>query len=306
LINSDWSVRFCPSCGGAQISSVPVMASEPKAELLNFKEVKNYFIGLRKNQIFFSYYRCENCFMLYCPWYFSNSQLKELYSDMPNNLLGEDKSVISRTQSGYVKQIARRVSQIDTYFEIGPDIGLVTNSIVKKFHPKTVLLFEPNLSVHSQLELSAKPTKSIKIYLDTNFSEAHRPDLTVGVHVYDHLLDPLAELRNLLKSSGSKSMIAIVVHNEKSVLRKLLNSKWPPFCLQHPQLYNRKTLKDLLERAGWQNITFKSTVNWFSLDHFVKTGASVLGLNPKYFFFVPKIQIPFRLGNMICFAEKLK
>ena len=225
---------------------------------------------------------------------------------MPDNLLGEDKSIISRTQSGYVKQIARRVSQVDTYLEIGPDIGLVTNSIVKRFHPKTVMLFEPNLSVHSQLELSAKPTKSIKIYSDTNFSESHKPDLTVGVHVYDHLLDPLEELRNLFNSSASKSSIAIVVHNEKSVLRKLLNSKWPPFCLQHPQLYSRKTLKNLLERAGWQNITFKSTVNWFSLDHFVKTGASVLGLNPKYFFFVPKIQIPFRLGNMICFAEKLK
>jgi Zn-finger protein len=306
LINSDWSVRFCPSCGGAKISSAPIMASEPKAELLNFKEVKNYFIGLRKNQIFFSYYRCENCFMLYCPWYFSNSQLKELYSDMPDNLLGEDKSVISRTQSGYVKQIARKVSQVDTYLEIGPDIGLVTNAIVKKFHPNTVLLFEPNLSVHSQLELSAKPSKSIKIYPDTHFSESHRPNLIVGVHVYDHLLDPLGELKILFNSSASKSAIAIVVHNEKSVLRKLLNSKWPPFCLQHPQLYSRKTLKDLLERAGWQNITFKSTVNWFSLDYFVKTGASVLGLNPKYFFFVPKIQIPFRLGNMICFAEKLK
>jgi len=98
--------------------------------------------------------------------------------------------------------------------------------------------------------------------------------------------------------------IAIVVHNEKSFLRKVLNKRWPPFCLQHPQLYNKKTLTNLLEKAGWTNVIIRPTTNWFSLDHFVKMGASILGLNPKYFFFIPKMQIPFRLGNMICIAEK--
>ena len=306
MISSDWSVRFCPSCGGAQISSVPVMASEPKAELLNFKEVKNYFIGLRKNQIFFSYYRCENCFMLYCPWYFSNSQLKELYSDMPDNLLGEDKSVISRTQHGYVSQISKYVNKVRIYLEVGPDIGLVTNSIVKRFNPETVLLIEPNQSIHQQLKQSAHPTQNINIYLNHSNFEPHRPDLCVGIHVYDHLLDPLNELKDLYEVSVVGAKIAIVVHNEKSFLRKVLSKRWPPFCLQHPQLYNKKTLRNLLEKAGWTNIIIKPTTNWFSFDHFVKMGASVLGLNPKYFFFIPRIQLPFRLGNMICIAEKEK
>jgi|LakMenE18May11ns_1017448.scaffolds.fasta_scaffold9885436_2 hypothetical protein len=306
MVNSDWDARKCPSCNSTQISSSAVISSRPKAETLNFEELKNYFIGLRENQIFFSYFRCENCFLLYCPWYFSDQQLQKLYSDMPDNLLGEDKSVISRTQSGYVRQISKKISQVETYLEIGPDIGLVTSAVVKRFYPNTVLLFEPNLSVHSQLEISAQPAQKIKIYSGTQYDESYKPDLTVGVHVYDHLLAPLIELTNLFRFSADRSTIAIVVHNEKSLLRKILGNKWPPFCLQHPQLYNKKTLRNLLEKAGWTNIIIKPTTNWFSFDHFVKMGASVLGLNPKYFFFIPRIQFPFRLGNMICIAEKEK
>jgi hypothetical protein len=160
------------------------------------------------------------------------------------------------------------------------------------------------LSLHSQLKESAKPTKSINIYTSHTNIEPHKPDLCVGVHVYDHLLTPLVELQDLSNSSAPGAKIAIVVHNEKSLLRKVLSKKWPPFCLQHPQLYNKKSLIHILNKAGWVTISVKPTTNWFSLDHFVKMGASVLGLNPKYFFFVPKIQIPFRLGNMICIAEK--
>jgi hypothetical protein len=303
-VDKDWVFRSCPTCNSKIFSKLPVISSSIRAENLSFNEVKKYFIGLRNQQIFFSYYRCNNCNLLCNPWYFSDEQLSILYSDMPDNLLGDEKSVISRTQSGYVNQISKFVKKVGTYLEVGPDIGLVTNSVVKRFEPETVLLIEPNLSVHRQLKQSATPAKIINIYLNHSNFEPYRPDLCVGVHVYDHLLDPLNELKDLFDSSAMGAKIAIVVHNEKSFLRKVLSKRWPPFCLQHPQLYNKRTLKNLLEKAGWRNVIIRPTTNWFSLDHFVKMGASILGLNPKYFFFVPKIQIPFRLGNMICIAEK--
>jgi hypothetical protein len=304
VASQDWDSRDCPYCASKTFSKLPIISSLIQAENLSYNEVRKYFIGFRNEQIFFSYYRCNNCELLYCPWYFSSEQLGNLYSDMPDNLLGEDKSVISRTQSGYVNQISKYTKKVRTYLEVGPDIGLVTNSVVKRFEPETVLLIEPNLSVHPQLKQSATPTKNINIYLNHSNFEPNKPDLCVGVHVYDHLLNPLNELKDLFQSSATGAKIAIVVHNEKSFLRKVLSKRWPPFCLQHPQLYNKKTLTILLEKAGWTNVIIRPTTNWFSLDHFVKMGASILGLNPKYFFFIPKVQIPFRLGNMICIAEK--
>ena len=75
------------------------------AEKMSWIEVKDYFIGLRKEQVFFSYYRCLDCKLLYCPWYFSADQLSKLYSEMPDNTMGEDKSTVSRTQSAYARWI---------------------------------------------------------------------------------------------------------------------------------------------------------------------------------------------------------
>jgi hypothetical protein len=274
------------------------------AEESDLVAVKKAFIGFRKDQLFFSYFRCANCGLLYSPWYFSQLQLNELYAEMPDNLLGEDKLIISRTQSGYVNQLSKYISDVDSYLEVGPDIGLVTERIVYRFKPNNIILVEPNKAVHKELIENCK--SKAKIHIQDSLIEvknAH-PDLIVGVHVYDHLLNPLEELGQLNQMAPKGARLVLVVHNEKSLLRKILKSKWPPFCLQHPQLYNKKTLSKLLELSGWRVVTIRRTINWFSLNHLVKTGAYILGINPKVFNFLPKIQIPFILGNMICIAEK--
>ena len=65
---------------------------------------------------------------------------------MPDNLLGEDKSIISKTHQGYVKQISKKIEKSNSYLEIGPDIGLVTRSVISQFEPNKVVLIEPNIS----------------------------------------------------------------------------------------------------------------------------------------------------------------
>jgi hypothetical protein len=303
-LSKDWAKRACPLCGSEIHSDKPVVRSSPRAEQLNFLEAKDYFIGFRKNQVFFSYYRCEKCALLYCPWYFSEVQLNELYSDMPDNLLGENKNVIARTQTGYTKFIAKYVKRVITYLEIGPDIGLVTTSIVNLFSPSNLLLVEPNISVHDQLRINAGSKSNIDIVASRFQLKPAKPDLMVGVHVYDHLLDPLYELTELYSLAANNGKIAIVVHNEKSILSKILRKKWPPFCLQHPQLYNKNTVKNLLSSAGWQVLVTKPTTNWFTLNHFVNMGLSLFGVKHNTLNILPSVSLPIRLGNMILICGK--
>ena len=300
----DWVKRTCPICGSDDFSTKPIAKSSPRAEQLNFSQAKEYFIGFRKNQVFFSYYRCKNCKLLYCPWYFSEEQLNELYSDMPDNLLGESENIIAQTQEGYVKYIAKYLKRVNTYLEIGPDIGLVTNKIVKLFSPTNLFLIEPNITIHSQLIKNAGTVSNVKIFSRQDQLEQCSPDLCVGVHVYDHLLNPLKELSQLCHLSADEGIIAIVVHNEKSLLSKILKNKWPPFCLQHPQLFNKRTLSSLLLKADWLVINSKPTTNWFTLEHFISMGISLFGLNLKLNRFIPKTPIPIRFGNMIVIAVK--
>jgi hypothetical protein len=134
------------------ISTAPDAKARMQAELMSWSEVKDFFIGLRNDQVFFSYFRCEECELLYCPWYFSKDQIALLYAAMPDNTMGEDKSTVSRTQSAYANWImSRKDTSNKRYLEVGPDIGLVANQIVKINKPEFVSFLEPNRSVRAEL-----------------------------------------------------------------------------------------------------------------------------------------------------------
>jgi len=302
--NSDWLRRKCPVCGSTKIPSKPSSFAKKPAEKMSWDDAKSYFIGLRKDQVFFSYFRCGDCELLYCPWYFTKEQIGLLYSEMPDNTMGEDKSTVSKTQSAYAKWILQDPIKADAYLEVGPDIGLVSKEILILGSPKRISFIEPNLSVRKELLDSVSDVSSVEI---VDFIEDLRTtdfNLIVGVHVYDHLLDPILDLRNIHTRAAAGAHLSVVVHNEKSLLRNILKAKWPPFCLQHPQLYNPKTLSNMLERSGWTARKVKRSTNWYHLRYFIDVAFSVLGIKDRVSGYLPDIEFPIQLGNIICLAVK--
>ena len=304
-MQSDWIVRSCPNCESNSVSDSPVAKSARPAESMTFAEVKANFVGLRSDQIFFSYFRCRECELLYAPKYFSENQLAELYREMPDNLMGEDKATVSKTQSGYVNWLSKKVSQIDNYLEIGPDIGLVAGEVQKKFKVQGSVMIEPNKSVHNDLKENLSNSR-VEVYeYISELKSSDKFDLMAGIHVYDHLLDPVKDLLEMRSHATDQANLLIVVHDEKSLLRKAMKSKWPPFCLQHPQLYNPSTLREILRKAGWELEHLSKSTNWWHLDHFAEMGSGVIGLPTKWSKILPSVELPTRLGNMIALARRV-
>jgi hypothetical protein len=302
--NPDWLRRNCPLCGSEKIPLVPNSIARKPAEKMSWDEAKSYFIGIRNDQVFFSYFRCTDCDLLYCPWYFTKEQIAVLYSEMPDNTMGEDKSTVSKTQSAYAKWILRDGVKADAYLEVGPDIGLVSKEIAALGSPKRISFIEPNTSVRKELLDNVSTVRSVEI---VDFIENLKNtdfNLIVGVHVYDHLLDPIEDLRNIYVRAAESACLSIVVHNEKSSLRKVMKAKWPPFCLQHPQLYNPNTLSKLLEKSGWTARKVEKSTNWYHLKYFMAMGFSVIGVRDRYSPYLPNFEFPIRLGNLICLADK--
>jgi hypothetical protein len=286
------------------ISTAPDSKARMQAELMSWVEVKDFFIGLRNDQVFFSYYRCQECELLYCPWYFSKDQIALLYAAMPDNTMGEDKSTVSRTQSAYANWImSRKNTSNKRYLEVGPDIGLVANQIVKINKPEFVSFLEPNRSVRAELleSVAVVESKEVVDFIDELVTKDF--SLIVGVHVYDHLLDPVGDLANLRTRVEVGASLSIVVHNESSLLRKLMGPKWPPFCLQHPQLFNPQTQKKLFAKSGWELLEVKRSTNWYHMKYFVSMVASILGTSTAVSKVFPNVEFPIRLGNTISMAK---
>jgi len=101
------------------------------------------------------------------------------------------------------------------------------------------------------------------------------------------------------------SKLLIVVHDEASLLRKIMKSHWPPFCLQHPQLFNRTSLKLMLESAGWQMDFQSKSINWQQMNLFFEKGFKVLGFPSNWTRILPAQEIPLILGNQIVLAAPL-
>lgn len=304
MIDTEWSNRRCPSCGSNEKNIHSSISSTNPAENLSFEEVKNSFVGLREKQLFFSFFRCSNCFLLYSPQYFSPNQLNVLYSEMPDNLMGEEKSVASKTQSTYVKKIAKYVINSDAFLELGPDIGLVTKEAISVFNPQKITLVEPNKAIWPDLrKLNAK---NLEIYESVQDIPKFLYNLVVGIHVFDHLVNLEDEFGAINKNTTSSAFLALVVHNEKSILRFFLNKKWPPFCLQHPQIFNPQSARRMLENYGWEVQKVTRTTNYYTTRNFIQITSKIIGKEIKLLNKIPNFQIPIKLGNILIIAKKSK
>jgi hypothetical protein len=134
------------------------------------------------------------------------------------------------------------------------------------------------------------------------------PDAAIGaaamIHVLDHALEPLALLERLTGKLAHGGALAIVTHDESSLMARTLGPRWLPYCLQHPQLYRPATISGAVVAAGLELVEVSKTSNDFPLAYLVKHGLSAAGLPHDW---VPAAQRPalaLKLGNLITVARQ--
>lgn len=295
--------RSCPACGAS--APKDEVRSAPPAETLSLDALRPYWSGLFKEKIFFSYDRCGQCGLLFAPSYFTPEQLGELYNDMAPNMDVVPTAAIEATQRSYW-DTARKAGALDGgYLEIGPDVGYIVRHAVRDGNFDRFWLFEPNKAVHAQLAdaTDGRPHEISVEMDDLSIVPDESVGLAVMVHVLDHVLDPMAALQRVRAKLKPGGVLMIVTHNERSVLRKLMSTRWPPFCLQHPELYNPASMEQILRRAEYSAVDVERSKNYFPIAFMVRQAAYTVGLNLERLP-LPRTAIGLRLGNMITLARR--
>jgi hypothetical protein len=210
-----------------------------------------------------------------------------------------------RTQERYAETLLAIRPDGGDYLEIGADIGLLAHRCARGSQFGHLWLYEPNIDVRAELRqrLQTQPNT----VLDKMSPGKEVPDGAVStaamVHVLDHLLDPLEMLETLHSKMSRGAALLIVAHNSSSLLARALGRRWPPFALQHPQIFNRTSLGALLARSGFSITEAKGAVNYFPFWHLVRAAFTVCGLSPSLAT-LPSPIVPIRLGNMLIVAQK--
>ncbi|MEP6966747.1 MAG: class I SAM-dependent methyltransferase [Pseudomonadota bacterium] len=295
--------RDCPGCGAAPPPAAAV-ASRPPAESMAFEDLVPHWNGFFKQRVFFSYVRCRACGLLFAPIFFDAGQLAALYAQMAPNMDLIPQAALRRTQRGYFDVLKAHARLEGGYLEVGPDVGLFTQNCVREGCFDAWWLYEPNRDVIGALSAAVAGRAHAIIHDMDGFDSA--PPGSVGaavmIHVLDHLLDPAAALRDLRGKLAPDGRLLIVVHDESSALSRLLGRRWPAFCLQHPEVYNRRSLRALLERAGYRLVTVERTVNYFPVQFLLKHLLWACGLKAERVPAFGGLTLGLRLGNLIAVA----
>lgn len=296
--------RKCPLCDGND-STIEYKDKLP-AETLNFAEIEKSWVTSFKYRTYFTYNRCCKCGMLYSPIYFNDSTLARLYKNMPENNQGIPSDSLIKTQECYFNFLEKKVSLTGNYLEIGPDVGHFTKICSQIGNFKNVWLYEPNVNTHDALK---KSVKAETICISTNMSDFSQiPDqslsLAIMIHVLDHVIEPTKTILEIHKKLRANGAVLIVTHDEKSLLTRVLGTKWPPFCLQHPHLFNTQTISKMLKVCGLENISTYKTPNYFPVTHLLRHFVNLIGISPDLIPKLSKPQIPLMLGNIATIGFK--
>lgn len=298
--------RSCPTCGYDNRGALPAISSSPAAEILPTDELKARWAGFFGDKVFFSYLRCNHCGLLYCPSYLSEDSIGDFYGHMADNTAGLDVGTVARTQREYLGVLRDDVALRGNYLELGPDIGLFTRLVMQAGNFETVTLVEPNVAVHDTLA-GAVANHRLRIWDDAGRVETlddESIDLAVLIHVLDHLIDVRSTLNCLRKKMRPGGRLLIVTHDESSLLAKVLKARWPPYCLQHPQLYRGSTMNRTLSPAGFEVVRIVKTRNHFPAGYLLEHGAWALGKVRIKQPAAGRFVLPLRLGNIATVARR--
>lgn len=300
---ANFPTRSCPACGST--IRKPEAASDRAAESLTLDGLRPYWRGLFQEKVFFTYDRCGGCGLLYAPVFFDGSQLSDLYSAMAPNMDSISTEAIEATQRVYFDEATNGLEARGGYLEIGPDVGYIVGHAARSAQFDHFYLFEPNGAVHEELAAATggKPHTISSDMTDLSGVPDESIALAMMVHVLDHLLDPRAMLEQVRKKLKTDGRLVIVTHNERSALRTIMGKRWPPFCLQHPELYNPQSIAKLLRSAGFGSADVRRSKNYFPIGFMIRQAAHTFGVKLGRLP-LPGTVVGLRLGNIITFAER--
>src|SRR5262249_26604779 len=211
-----------------------------------------------------------------------------------------------RTKENYARLLRRHSRMAGNFLEIGPDIGLFASSFGRAGSFDHFWLYEPNRDVHQSL---ADNFRGLSFTINSGIFRvsdvpAQSLSTAVMIHVLDHLLQPKEFLREVRASLEPGGVVLIVTHDCASVLARALGRRWPPYTLQHPQLFSERSLAALLQASGFDVVETVKTTNYFPLPFLMRAALTVFGLPEGFAPAGEKPLLGLKLSNLGTIARK--
>jgi Methyltransferase domain len=296
----------CPCCNAPTSAAHDRVCSSPRAEDIPFTQHGRFLSGYAPQRVFFTYVHCGKCDAYYCPTYYSAEQLQSLYQQQAENMADVPLGSRERTQNGYLDILRRHSRMRGALLEIGADLGLFAEACTRAGQFDRIWLSEPNRAVHGELARRFAESKATILPAMSPAGQVPSGALSTAVmiHVLDHVPEPRVMLQEVFAALEPVGVLMIVTHNVRSWLARLLGRRWPPFTLQHPQLFSPEAMRMLLTSCGFELLEVSRTTNYFPATFLARAGLTVLGAPAQWLPEQGGPAIGVQLGNMCAVARR--
>jgi len=256
------SARACPLCGSREEERV-LAASFDESRLgpLSFASRKP------PELMHWRLVTCATCGLVYANPAPSGDALLGAYRDAGFDAAGESRFAAD-TYARVVKRLLPSLPDRAGALDIGAGDGAFLGRLVELGFSGVVGL-EPSQAAR---EGAPEPVRSLTreepfapgVLAEGGFS------LVTCLQTIEHLAEPLAlcrEAHRLLKPGGA---LVLVCHDRRAWSARVLGRRSPIYDVEHLQLFDRHTVRGLLERSGFERIEVHALVNRYPLRYWLR------------------------------------
>lgn len=254
--------RICPVCGGSRQINFAEERIDPR-------KISKFTYSSRKLPEFMCLrlVRCMECDLVYAPTPPPVDFLQTAYSEA-----AYDSGLEAQDAAGsYAKALAPHIARLDGR-RAAVDVGAGSGALLLWLYESG---FNPVIGVEpSRAAIDTAPPAVRSMLREGMFSRALladvKPSLLCSFMTLEHLADPdkfIGAAFELLEPGG---MIAVVVHNWRSPVNRLLGMRSPIIDVEHLQLFSPQSLRALLQKSGFISIGLQSICNTYSLRYWLR------------------------------------
>jgi SAM-dependent methyltransferase len=264
------SARACPLCGSREEAAVLdasvdasrfgslSFASRKPPELMHWRLVT-----------------CARCGLLYANPAPDEEALVRAYREAGFDASGES-AYAARTYAGIVERLLPGLPDRRGALDVGAGDGAFLARLLELGFSDVVGL-EPSAAARE-----GAPTALMELIREKPFRpgvfDSGRFALVACLQTIEHLPDPLAaarEAKRLLREGGA---FVVACHDRSAWSARLLGRRSPIYDVEHLQLFDRQTVRALLERAGFARIEVHAFVNRYPLRYWLRLASVPPGL----------------------------
>ena len=293
--------RACPACGGRSHVHFADERIDPR-------KISDFTYASRKQPEFMCLrlVRCTDCDLVYAPTPPATDFLFAAYSEAAYDS-GTEAQAAARSYANalapHVARLAGRKAAVDVGAGNGP---LLPWLLEIGFSP--VIGIEPSRAAIEAAPPAVRPMLREGMFSPGLLADV-RPSLLCSFMTLEHLADPggfVGAAYDLLEPGG---MLAVVVHNWRAPLNRLLGLRSPIIDVEHLQLFSPQSVRTLLAQAGFVSINQQSISNAYPLRYWLRLTPLPAGVKTRIAGVLNRLglsdtQVSMRVGNMLAVGCK--